>query len=60
MRVNWWNVFMNTKNNSKCNITKSKDWSKRSIENLGNAKDIVANVNLIGGGDTQFDLLVPS
>ena len=37
-----------------------RKWIKPEVKELGNAKDIVANVNNIGGGDTQFDLLTPS
>ncbi len=38
----------------------TKEWVKPSIEKLGNAKDIVANVNVTGGGDSQFSVLNPS
>ncbi len=38
----------------------NKEWVKPSIEKLGNAKDIVANVNVTGGGDSQFSVLNPS
>tara|TARA_B100000212_G_scaffold17551_1_gene11929 strand:- start:546 stop:680 length:135 start_codon:yes stop_codon:yes gene_type:complete len=37
-----------------------KKWVKPEVEELGNAKDIVANINTFGGGDSQFDLLIPS
>tara|TARA_B100001559_G_C16391298_1_gene571295 strand:- start:697 stop:855 length:159 start_codon:yes stop_codon:yes gene_type:complete len=41
-------------------VSKSKLWVKPSIENIGNAKDIVANVNVTGLGDSQFSVLNPS
>jgi len=37
-----------------------KKWIKPEIKELGNAKDIVANINTAGPGDTQFSLLAPS
>ena len=37
-----------------------KEWIKPEIKELGNAKDIVATINTFGGGDSQFDLLIPS
>ena len=40
--------------------TKTEEWVKPEVEELGNAKDLVAAVNLGGGGDAQFDLLAPS
>ena len=39
---------------------KNQVWVKPSIKNIGNAKDIVANINVTGGGDTQFSVLLPS
>lgn len=39
---------------------KNISWKKPVIKNLGNAKDIVANVNVTGGGDSQFSVLDPS
>ena len=39
---------------------KTEKWVKPVIEELGNAKDLVAAVNLGGGGDLQFSLLRPS
>ena len=41
-------------------ITNSEEWVKPEIEELGNAKDIVASVNEFGGGDKLFSLLIPS
>lgn len=41
-------------------ITNSEKWVKPEIEELGNAKDIVASVNRDGGGDEIFNLLAPS
>ncbi len=35
-------------------------WKKPSVKRIGNAKDIVANVNQTGGGDSQFSVLLPS
>jgi hypothetical protein len=33
------------------------DWEKPSIEDLGEAQDIIKAINEFGGGDAQFDLL---
>lgn len=41
-------------------VSKAEVWVKPSIEKLGNAKEIVANVNVSGFGDTQFSILNPS
>ena len=41
-------------------ITNCEEWVKPEIEELGNAKDIVAAVNRDGGGDNLFNLLAPS
>lgn len=38
----------------------SEKWVKPEIEELGNAKEIVASVNSFGGGDNLFNLLAPS
>ena len=46
------------KNNKK--PVENKLWVKPSIRRIGNAKDIVANINVTGGGDTQFSVLLPS
>lgn len=35
-------------------------WKKPLIQKLGNAKDIVANVNVQGSGDSVFSVLDPS
>lgn len=35
-------------------------WAKPSIKSFGNAKKIVKNVNVTGGGDSQFSVLLPS
>ena len=35
-------------------------WEKPEVIELGNAKDIVKNVNVVGGGDSQFSVLIPS
>ena len=35
-------------------------WVKPEIEELGNAKDLVAAANEFGGGDALFSLLIPS
>jgi hypothetical protein len=43
-----------SKNNTK------KSWVKPEVKKLGNAKDIVAAVNTVGGGDAQFNVLNPS
>ena len=36
---------------------KTEKWVKPEIEELGNAKDLVAAVNLGGPGDLQFSIL---
>tara|TARA_B100001059_G_scaffold203988_1_gene213003 strand:+ start:1039 stop:1212 length:174 start_codon:yes stop_codon:yes gene_type:complete len=36
------------------------NWETPEITELGNAKDIVKNVNVTGGGDTEFSVLLPS
>ena len=38
----------------------SAKWEKPEVNELGNAKDIVKNVNFTGGGDSQFSVLLPS
>ena len=43
-----------TKENAK------KVWVKPEIKEIGNAKDIVAAVNTVGGGDASFSVLDPS
>tara|TARA_Y100000996_G_scaffold407704_2_gene385648 strand:+ start:340 stop:480 length:141 start_codon:yes stop_codon:yes gene_type:complete len=35
-------------------------WVTPEVKELGNAKDIVKNVNVTGGGDTEFSVLLPS
>jgi len=40
--------------------SESKTWLKPSIKKLGNAKDIVASVNVQAAGDSQFSVLLPS
>ena len=39
---------------------KIEKWVKPEIEELGNAKDLVASVNVGGPGDLQFSILAPS
>ena len=41
-------------------IAKLEEWVKPEIEELGNARDLVAAVNEFGGGDNLFNLLAPS
>ena len=38
----------------------NKTWIKPKVKKLGNAKEIVANVNTVGSGDTSFSVLNPS
>ncbi len=38
----------------------NKEWQKPEVTDLGSAKDIIQNVNVTGGGDTQFSVLLPS
>lgn len=35
-------------------------WQKPSIKSFGNAKKIVKNINVVGGGDINFSVLLPS
>ena len=37
-----------------------EEWAKPEIEELGNAKDLVASINITGGGDLRFNVLIPS
>lgn len=39
---------------------RKKAWHKPAVKNIGNAKKIVANVNVQGAGDSQFSVLNPS
>ena len=41
-------------------LNKKKLWVKPAVKKLGNAKKIVANVNVTGSGDSQFSVLNPS
>ena len=36
------------------------DWATPEVNELGNAKDIVKNINVTGGGDIEFSVLLPS
>tara|TARA_B100000963_G_scaffold361938_1_gene401051 strand:- start:4280 stop:4420 length:141 start_codon:yes stop_codon:yes gene_type:complete len=45
---------------SKDNKNTKKQWQKPEVKKLGNAKDLVKNVNVTGGGDTEFSVLLPS
>ena len=38
----------------------NKTWTKPKVKKLGNAKELVANVNTVGGGDAAFSVLNPS
>lgn len=38
----------------------NKTWTKPKVKKLGNAKELVANVNTVGGGDSSFSVLNPS
>jgi len=37
-----------------------EEWTSPEISDLGKAKDLVQNINFTGGGDTQFNVLLPS
>lgn len=37
-----------------------EEWAKPEIEELGNAKDLVAQNNIVGGGDFVYSALNPS
>ena len=49
------NLIMNKDNKHTKN-----EWQKPEVKKLGNAKDLVKNVNVTGGGDTEFSVLLPS
>ena len=54
---------MNDKSNAdlkKDSAEKKQIWVEPKIKSLGNAKKIVANINVTGGGDSQFSVLLPS
>tara|TARA_B100001063_G_C16653096_1_gene496989 strand:+ start:795 stop:929 length:135 start_codon:yes stop_codon:yes gene_type:complete len=36
------------------------NWDTPEVNELGNAKDIVKNVDVVGGGDIEFSVLLPS
>tara|TARA_B100000212_G_C27031315_1_gene387449 strand:+ start:215 stop:361 length:147 start_codon:yes stop_codon:yes gene_type:complete len=36
------------------------DWETPEVTELGNAKDLVKNINVTGAGDSQFSVLNPS
>ena len=38
----------------------TKSWEAPKIKELGNAKEIVKNTNVVGGGDIQFSVINPS
>ena len=48
------------KNITKQEVKKKKVCTKPVVKNIGNAKELVANVNVQGLGDTQFSVLEPS
>ena len=37
-----------------------QDWEKPEIQDLGSAEELIQGQNVIGGGDAQFNLLIPS
>ena len=39
---------------------KYSSWKKPQIKKLGNAKEIIANINTQGAGDSIFSVLDPS
>lgn len=41
-------------------VHNTDDWVKPEIEELGNAKDLVAQTNQYGGGDVVYSILLPS
>ena len=38
----------------------NSNWETPEIKELGNAKDIVKNTNVVGGGDIEFSVINPS
>ena len=37
-----------------------QDWEKPEIQDLGSAEELIQGQNTLGGGDAQFNLLIPS
>ena len=35
-------------------------WVKPEITDLGCAEELIKSVNVVGGGDAQFNVLIPS
>lgn len=50
----------NKKNIKISRPSKTKVWIKPSIKKLGNAKDVVASINIQAAGDIQFSVILPS
>ncbi len=38
----------------------SLSWEKPEIHDLGSAADLIQGQNVVGGGDAQFNILLPS
>jgi hypothetical protein len=50
----------NKKNIKISKHSKTDVWTKPSIKKLGNAKDVVASINVQASGDVQFSVILPS
>lgn len=35
-------------------------WVKPEVEDLGSAEELIKSVNIVGGGDSQYSVLIPS
>ena len=42
------------------NKDSKKKWNNPSVKDLGKAKDLTKNINTVGGGDSEFSVLLPS
>ncbi len=51
----WRKVKMEAKKKEKV-----EKWEAPKVTDLGKAKDLIKNVNSLGGGDTDYNLLAPS
>ena len=42
-------------------MNKSEEiWVKPEVEDLGSAEELIKSINIVGGGDAQYSVLLPS
>lgn len=41
-------------------MSEKEIWESPELEDLGDAKDIIQDISVVGSGDTQFSVLNPS